>query len=205
MNVAAYLRVSTTQQDWATQRETIKRAAKARGDVIRPVEWYEEKSSGAGPLRELAKIRESARRGEIKKLYVYALDRLSRAGIVETLTVVRELRTHGCEVLTLTDGFDVAGPGGELALAVMAWAAEQERKRLRERMRDARARVEAEGGRWGRPRALDPHILELARTMRTRGYPVTEIAAELKVARSTLQRGLAQKGRYKRVAKTAKK
>lgn len=205
MNVAAYLRVSTTQQDWTTQRATIKRAAKARGDEISGVNWFEEKVSGVATLRELAKIREGARRGEIRKLYVYAFDRLGRGGIAETLNIVRELRAHGCEVVSMIDGFDVAGPGGELALAVMAWAAEQERKRLRERMRDARARVEAEGGRWGRPRTIDPTTLELARTLRDQGRPISRIAAKLKVPKSTLQRALAQKGHYKRVAKTATK
>ena len=37
MNAAAYLRVSTAQQDWATQRKAIAQAASARGDVIRRV------------------------------------------------------------------------------------------------------------------------------------------------------------------------
>jgi DNA invertase Pin-like site-specific DNA recombinase len=208
--VAAYLRVSTTQQDWATQREAIRKAAKARGDVIRGPEWFEEKRSGVGPRSELGKVREGARRGEIRKLYVYAFDRLSRGGIAETLNVVRELRAHGCEVVSMLDGFDVAGPGGELALAVMAWAAEQERKRLRERMRDARARVEAEGGRWGRPRTLDPKTIAQARKLLASPglfgpTSIREVAGKLKVSYATLQRALAQKGHYAKATKRRSK
>ena len=44
MNVVAYLRVSSRDQDFATQPSAIERAAKARGDEI--TEWRSEKRSG---------------------------------------------------------------------------------------------------------------------------------------------------------------
>ena len=41
---AAYLRVSTTQQDWKLQRDAVTRAARARGDTIPKRLWFEEKA-----------------------------------------------------------------------------------------------------------------------------------------------------------------
>jgi DNA invertase Pin-like site-specific DNA recombinase len=37
------------------------------------------------------------------------LDRLRRSGIADTLQVVQELERHGCEVVSVADGFDLAG------------------------------------------------------------------------------------------------
>jgi DNA invertase Pin-like site-specific DNA recombinase len=52
-----------------------------------------------------------------------------------------------------------------VVIAVVAWAAQMERQALGERISAARARVEAKGGRWGRPsRVSDDHV----RTMRAR-------------------------------------
>jgi DNA invertase Pin-like site-specific DNA recombinase len=197
MNVAAYLRVSTAQQDWATQRKAIQQAATARGDKIRRVEWYEEKSGRTGARAELRKIRESVRLGEIRKLYVYALDRLGE-GIVEILTVVRELHSHGCELVSLRDPFDLVGPTAEPLIAMMAWAAEQERKRLRQRIRDARVRVEAEGGHWGRPRRVGAVTERRIRQLAKEGWTQRELSDAVKVPRSTVRAVLQKKGPYAR-------
>jgi DNA invertase Pin-like site-specific DNA recombinase len=78
----------------------------------------------------------------------------------------------------------------------MAWAAQMERNAIGERIRAARARIEAEGGRWGRPRALDPATLARAKKLR-RSSTLREVAIALKVPRSTLADALAGKGHYR--------
>jgi len=55
---------------------------------------------------------------------------------------------------TIADGFSFGGPGGEIVLAVLAWAAQIERASIGERIAAARTRVEASGGHWGRPRRV---------------------------------------------------
>lgn len=83
MTVAAYLRVSSRAQDFATQRAAIERTAKARGDSI--TEWRSEKRSGKLLARpELDRVRADARAGAISKLYVYRLDRLTRLSASRT-------------------------------------------------------------------------------------------------------------------------
>src|SRR4051794_10402516 len=100
--IAAYLRVSSKAQDHATQRSAIERVASSRGDVIGRV--FSEKMSGKPTARpELDAVRAAARRGEIRKLYVYRLDRLARSGIKDTFEVIEDLRSSCVEVVSVAD------------------------------------------------------------------------------------------------------
>jgi DNA invertase Pin-like site-specific DNA recombinase len=188
--VACYLRVSSRAQTLETQFDAVTRASTARGDHIATV--YEEKVSTRVPASqrpELARLRMDAQAGKISKLYVFRIDRLTRSGIRDTFELVDELRRHGVELASVADGFDVQGPGGEIVLAVMAWAAHMERHALRERTEAARARIEAAGGSWGRParrvpRALRQQILSL----RSEGRSIRAIAIALKIPRATVGR-----------------
>lgn len=196
-SAAAYLRVSTTQQDWKLQRAAVERAAAARGDRIPKRLWFEEKKSGRNIERPvLQKLREQVRAGVVGRLYVFRIDRLTRSGIRDTLSLVEEFRRGGAELVSVADGFDLTGPGAEIVIAVMAWAAQIERNAIGERIKAARVRVEREGGRWGRPRSVDPTTLAKARALERKGKSLRAIAISLKVPRSTLSDALAQRGHY---------
>jgi DNA invertase Pin-like site-specific DNA recombinase len=190
VNAVAYIRVSSKSQDHATQKASIERTAKARGDSIGT--WYTEKQSGKTLARaELQRLRDDARSGAIRKLYIFRLDRLTRSGIRDTFELVEELRSHGVELVSISDGFDLAGPAAEVVLAVMAWGAKMERLAIGERIAAARERVEAAGGRWGRPRRMIATEVARAVQMRADGLTVREISAAMKVPRSTVGRMLA--------------
>lgn len=188
--IAAYIRVSSRAQDHATQRDAIERAAKNRGEKVG--RWFAEKRTAKTMARpELAELRRVAATGEVRKLYVFRLDRLARSGIRDTLELVHELKGLGVELVTVADGFDVSGPAWEIIAAVMAWAAQMERLATNERISAARDRIEAEGGRWGRPRRLsDGEIVEIE-AWKEKGLTVREIARNLKIPRSTVARALA--------------
>lgn len=145
---------------------------------------------------ELDRLRDSARRGEVARLYVFRLDRLTRTGIRDTLALIDELEQHGCEVVSIGDGFDLHGPAREVVLSVLAWVAKMERAALGERISAARDRAEAQGKSWGRPRRADDELAEKARILKSNGKSERQIAVALKVPRATLQRALAQKGAY---------
>jgi DNA invertase Pin-like site-specific DNA recombinase len=190
--VGAYIRVSTRAQDYGAQRDAIERAAGARGHEV--THWYAEKANASTAKRvELERMREDVRAGLVRTLYVFRVDRLSRRGIRDTLAIVEELRSAGCELVTIADGFAVDGPAGEVVLAVMAWAAKMETLALRERISAARTRIEERGGAWGRPRRMDPKTVEQARARAARGETVRQISGALKVPRATVWRALAQK------------
>lgn len=195
MNVAAYIRVSSRGQSLECQRAAIEKAACARGDRV--LRWYTEKLTASTICRPaLDELRDDVRRGEHSKLYVFRIDRLTRSGIRDTLGLVEEFRRHGCQLATIADGFSLEGPGSEIVLAVLAWAAQMERAALGERISAARSRVEAEGGTWGRRREVDPGTLKKAQKMREQGLTVREVAVALKIKRATLHDALSGKGHY---------
>jgi DNA invertase Pin-like site-specific DNA recombinase len=188
---AAYVRVSSETQDNAMQREAISRACSARGDDIAQRDWHEEKRSGDDKTRPvLERVRQLAREGSIGRLYVYRLDRLSRGGIRHMLAIVDELRGYGCELVTIADGFDLNGPAAEIVLCVLAWAAQHELRVNRERRNDARARVLAAGGTWGRPKRMSPQLEQRALTLVDEGRSVRAIAMALKIPKATVSRTL---------------
>lgn len=202
--IAAYIRVSSKGQDLQTQRDAILRASKARGDVVR--KWFSEKLTATKIDRpELVALRQAVREGAISKVYVFRIDRLARTGIRDTLTVVEEFRAHGCELVTIADGFSLGGPATDVVLAVLAWAAQMERSALAERISAARIRIEAAGGRWGRPRKVDPGTLHEARMMRKEGKTIREVSIALKIPRATISDALSGKGHYGGVPRTRRK
>lgn len=188
-NVAAYVRVSSASQTLKTQRDAIERCAASRGDAIEV--WYDEKVSAATLQRpELGKLRAAIRAGHIGRLYVHRLDRLARSGIRDTLDLVQEIERGGAQLVTVGDGLDLAGPARDVVLSVLAWAAQMERDAIGERIRAARARIEAKGGSWGRPRSLTEAQIATARAMRDAGKTLRAIAVKLGVPHSTLSRSL---------------
>jgi DNA invertase Pin-like site-specific DNA recombinase len=189
----AYIRVSSRAQDYASQRHAIERAAAARGDVI--ADWRAERCSAKSMDRlELRRLLTDTRAGLLRgrRLFLFRLDRLTRTGIADTLTTLDELRAHDVDVVSVADSFDLTGPYAEIIIAVMSWAAKMERLAINERISAARERVEAEGGRWGRPRRVDGPTLSRAKEMRAAGRSVREVAIALKVPRATIARALAR-------------
>jgi DNA invertase Pin-like site-specific DNA recombinase len=72
----------------------------------------------------------------------------------------------------------------------MAWASKMERLAINERISAVRERMEAEGGRWGRPSRIGPGLLAKVIKLRKAGRSVREIAVAMKVPRTTVARHL---------------
>ena len=186
---AAYVRVSSRSQDHATQRDSIERAAAARGDTL--ARWFVEKRSAATVDRDaLLELRAAVRAGEVRRVYVFRLDRLIRSGMRDMLALLDEFTAARCELVTLADGFSLEGPARDIVVAVIAWAAQNERLAIGERISAARERVERRGGKWGRP-LRTPELREKAVFLRVNEKKsIRRIAMALKVPRSTVARWL---------------
>ncbi|MEU7768585.1 recombinase family protein [Nocardia sp. NPDC049190] len=127
-------------------------------------------------------------------LVIYKPDRVARS--MKELLVLLEDQLHAREVnLHILTGI-CAGlhkPNGQtmaekMLFMVAAMAAEMERELIRERTLDGLAAAAAQGRKGGRPPAVDPDTIAIAR--RKRGESVTAIAKHLKIGRSTLYRAL---------------
>ena len=190
--VAIYARVSTAGQDAANQIPEVERLCRARGWKVG--RRYVETVSGAAQRRpELERMLADAHRGEFGVVVVWALDRLGRGGIAEVAGIVAKLDAAGVALLSVREAWaDGTGPVRSLLVAVMAWVAEQERARLLERLGAARARLEKQGRRWGRPRRLTEAQVARLRGMKAAGSSDRHVAVALKVPRSTIRDALAR-------------
>lgn len=184
--VAGYIRVSSPSQDYAYQRHAIELAARARGMTID--RWYADTASGATMQRpELVRLQCALAAGELAHVWVWRLDRLTRSGIVDTLSIVNEIRRAGATPQSVADGFAFdGGPVGDLVLAVLAFCAQLERDKIAENQAAARARLESQGRSWGRP-SLSAAKGDAARALWLQGKTRREIARELKISLTSVR------------------
>jgi DNA invertase Pin-like site-specific DNA recombinase len=192
--VAAYVRVSSKSQDAAYQRDAIERAARARGELIDV--WFCDVASGRSMDRpELSEALEAIRAGVVRRLWVWRVDRLTRSGIVDTLTVLEDMRRHGCVCASVADGFDLDGPAAEVILSVLAWAAQMERAKISENQAAARVRMEAVGRTWGRPALkVSPAQIECVLALRELGCTQLGISSRLELSKRQVVRILRENG-----------
>jgi DNA invertase Pin-like site-specific DNA recombinase len=133
--------------------------------------------------------------GTLKTVFTFKLDRLCRSGVADTFAVVDELRRAGVTLIAVADNLTILPNKEDLTSEVLVFAlglaARLERTAINDRIASARARIEAEGGRWGRPSRVDTPTLERAKKMRLDGRSIRAIAAALKIPRSTIAGALA--------------
>jgi DNA invertase Pin-like site-specific DNA recombinase len=186
-----YCRVSTKDkgQETANQAIQLREYASRMGWEI--VEEYTDQASAKNGERSAFKrLFDDASRRRFDVVLVWALDRLTRAGVYETFDYVRRLKDYGVQFESYTEApFRTTGPAGELMLAVAAWIAQQERLRLSERTKAGLQRAKRQGQVLGRRRVRvdSSRVTE----MREAGHSFTEIAKALRVSRSVAYRAAA--------------
>lgn len=156
----AYVRVSTKEQDEDIQRRAIEDFAPKRGIEI--VKWYVDKGeSGAKPFIERPGA--NALLGELGNngaecVVAWSIDRLGRS-MLDTMNVVLDLEKRNIRVITVKEEFlQTLDPNiRKLILSILAWVAEYERRRIRERQEEAWR----QGKTKGRPRKIsDEEIIK---------------------------------------------
>ena len=124
------------------------------------------------------------------ELVVFKLDRLGRT-VRQLVKLVDELRRRDVGFRSLADGIDTATPSGRGFLQTIADLSEMEYSLTRERTRIGRAIARARGREGGRHPKLSLHQIEQAKSLLAdRTTSVSEVAARLGVARSTLYRAI---------------
>ena len=177
-----YARVSTDDQTLDLQRDALKKA-KCR-------QIYEEHASGKNTARpELEACLKSLREGDA--LIVWRLDRLGRS-LADLIRLTQDLQARGIAFASLTERIDTRSPAGQLVFHMFGALAEFERNLIRERTMAGLKAARARGRKGGRPRKLTPKDLKTVRALlRSGDVPVSTIAEQFRVARSTLYRNVA--------------
>jgi DNA invertase Pin-like site-specific DNA recombinase len=156
MRIAIYARVSKDNGSQTPKNQLIplRNFAKALGGTVS--NEYIDYASGAGikDRVEFLRLLDDSDRHKHDLILVTALDRLSREGINNTLGYLERLKRNGVAVKSLSESWlDTRDEGvAQLLLAIFAWVALQERKRLVERVKLGLARAKKEGKVLGRPK-----------------------------------------------------
>jgi len=178
-----YARVST--QDQATQLQMDALTAAGCEKV------FVEQASGAQRDRpQLKAALDYARDGTGDILVVWKLDRLARS-LSQLIETADALQRRSIDLRSLTEAIDTGSAGGRLVFHLFGAMAEFERGLIRERTQAGLAAAKARGRVGGRPLALSPRDLVVARALLADpAISVNEIARRLGVSPATLYRHL---------------
>ena len=144
-HTAIYVRVSSKQQDHASQLPDLGRWAAAHDGTV---QWYKDKFTGKTMDRPgMDKLMEALRAGQVERIVVWRLDRLGRTtrGLCQLFD---ELTERKVDLVSMKDGFSLASPAGRLHARILASVAEYETEVRAERVAagQAVARKGANGG-----------------------------------------------------------
>jgi DNA invertase Pin-like site-specific DNA recombinase len=178
-----YARVSTTEQDTATQTAALKSAGCER--------IFREKASGGRWDRpELHRLLDHVRQGDV--LIVWKLDRLSRS-LRDVLTIMERLGEAKAGFRSLTEAIDTTTPAGRMMMQMVGAFAEFERAMLRERTRAGLESARQDGRIGGRrPKLSDRQQVEIVRMVRKGEKTAADAARLFKIHPATVSRLLAR-------------
>lgn len=148
--VAAYIRISTRQQNGAMQEKAIREWAKAKGHEVK---FYRDKFTGKTMDRPgWTRLETAMRKGQAKVIVIWKLDRLGRT-VSEMSPLFKDLVARGVRLVSLTEGFDLSTAMGKLLAHILASFAEYETEIRGERVAAGQALAKKNGKTWGGSRA----------------------------------------------------
>lgn len=180
MALIGYARVSTLDQDSSLQIDALNSAGckKVFTDTI----------SGAKEERPgLTSALSFLRDGDV--FIVWRLDRLGRS-LPHLIEVIANLESKGIGFRSLTESIDTTSPSGRLVFHIFGAIAQFERELIRERTKAGLSAAAARGRKGGRKAVISPDKLQKAKLLLAQNLNVREVAARLKVGKTTLYNAL---------------
>lgn len=152
MRVALYIRVSTQEQategySVGEQTERLKKYAEAMGWEIYKIYVDPGYSGGNTDRPGLSDMIKDVKTGEIDKVVVYKLDRLSRSQLDTLYLIEKVFLANDTDFVSMNENFDTSTPFGRAMIGILAVFAQLEREQIKERMgmgKEARAKE----GKW---------------------------------------------------------
>lgn len=186
MSNIAYVRVSTAEQNEARQIEALK-----KHNIDK---WFTEKVSGKNMNRpQLEAMLDYVREGDT--VYIHDFSRLARS-TKDLLTIVEKLQNKKVHLVSNKENLDTSTPTGKLMLTMIAAINEFERENLLERQREGIAIAKEQGKfKGGQVKRIDDKTFtEAYERYQRRELTKTQLAAELKISRPTLDKLIKDKG-----------
>ncbi len=148
---ALWERVSDPHQATAAQHMALEAEAERRGLTV--VRVFDVTASGfhGEQEHELTKLVDGLKRGLYNVVICWAIDRLTRQGVSETLQAVHRITKAGGTLISLQEPWiETAGEMRDLLLAVLGWVANFESRRRSERIKAGLAKRKVSGLPIGR-------------------------------------------------------
>lgn len=192
MRIGIYARISTKKQDELNQLAQLREFVSSQTGWSLEIEYVDRVSgSGRKERPEFQRMMLDASQKKFDLLLFWALDRLSREGIVKTIGYLESLKGWGVGWRSFTQPFLDTGNEmvGSIVLSVLAAVAKQERITISERTRAGLARAVKQGRTLGRrPVRVN---LDRARELQREGEGLRGIARKLRCSVNTLRKSLA--------------
>ena len=189
-HAAVYIRVSTTGQNEAGQRQELEKWLTGNGHPSDSVRWYVDKESGDTLARPaFARLQADIFAGAVGTVVVWRLDRLSRK-LRDGINVLCDWCERGLRVVSVTQQIDFNGTVGKMLAAVLLGVAEMEQEARRERQQAGIKVARQKGVYKGRKPGTTKAKPARARRLREQGLTQAEIATALAVSRTTVIRYL---------------
>lgn len=150
-NVAVYLRVSSRDQAIhgygldAQEKKCMQYVALEDYDPDQ-IRIYKDDGYSAKSLERpmMQKLLQDVRKGRIKKIIVYKLDRVARS-VIDTYNLIQELIDNDCQLVAIVDHFDINSANGRMIVGVLAVFAQWEREVIIERTKDGLREMVSKG------------------------------------------------------------
>ena len=179
--IYGYARVSTAQQDYATQIEDLKRAGATK--------IFKDKYTGTTADRpEFDKLMAKIKNDDT--LIVTKLDRLAR-NTQDALNIVKKMNAEGIILRVLNIGTIDNSPSGRLIFTVFSAFAEFERDLIVSRTQEGKAWAKANNPNFhdGMPRKYDQEQINFAWKLHTQDHmSYSEISKKLGMSKATIYR-----------------
>jgi DNA invertase Pin-like site-specific DNA recombinase len=180
--VWGYARVSTEDQNLASQVDALRAAGVPEGNIV------QEKISGVAEVRPaFGKLLDRLGAGDV--LVVWKLDRLGRS-LAHLVEVMAALERRGVGFRSLTEEVSTTTPGGRLTFHIFAAVGQFERDLIQSRVNAGLRAARARGQVLGRRPRLTPHQRREAAKMIAESKTYAEAAATLGVGRSVVFRAV---------------
>ena len=173
-----YIRVSTTEQNDERQRKAMQDHGIDR--------FFVDHASGKDANRDgLKELLEYIRQGDV--IFVTEFSRLGRS-TSDLLNIVKEIEGKGASLISMKENFDTSTPSGRLQMTMLAAISQFEREMILERQREGIEIAKRNGKYKGRKPVSVPNIEEYYQSYMRRERTKTEIAKELQISRTTLNK-----------------
>ena len=187
--LAIYARTSTDKQETGLEAQLMACTDWCkRESVDEPLVYQDDGVSGKEDSRPaLDSMLGAIDAGEIDRVLVYSLNRLSRS-LITSMKMIEEFRSKGVALISCTETIDMDTPEGRLLIGILAVLGQFQREDIVRKVKNGLENAKRKGVRIGRKKERDDGaILELI----DRGMKPAQVAEQLHISRGKVARAIA--------------